>query len=230
MSKSTDQAYHSIRNAIENGRFEPGDRLNEEELSEISGVSRTPVREALRRLSHEHLVTLKPNRGAFVTKWSSADLADFYEMRAFLEGLAARKAAERGHQDYFDKMDDIVDKIDVLVGELRSSPVSEVRNQRVEDHKAFLSLNSQFHEYLLEAANSPRLRETLQGLSDPGMVTRTALAYSVEDIARSNRAHRELAQAIRSGDGTLAEHLMRVHLLGATRALRARLEEKAIRS
>src|SRR5687768_11444608 len=84
-----------IREAIMDGRLEPGARLKEERLAQDLGISRTPVREALQRLNTEGLVQARPNRGTFVRAYEPAELDELYELRALLEGHAARRAAER---------------------------------------------------------------------------------------------------------------------------------------
>ena len=89
MSGASERAYEEIRKRLLRGDFAPGARLSESELSELCGVSRTPVREALRRLALEYFVRIEPNRGAFVIDWSREDIVDMFEMRSMLEGLAA---------------------------------------------------------------------------------------------------------------------------------------------
>src|SRR5437899_9647281 len=84
-----------IREAIIDGRLEPGRRLKEEELARELGISRTPVREALLMLQAEDLIVATPNRGATVRVHDANDLHDLYELRALLEGYATRRAAER---------------------------------------------------------------------------------------------------------------------------------------
>jgi len=88
MSGASEKAYQEIRRRLLAGDFEPGARLSEQDLSDECEVSRTPVREALRRLALEYFVSIKPNRGAFVIDWSREDIADMFEMRATLEGFA----------------------------------------------------------------------------------------------------------------------------------------------
>ena len=95
MSGASERAYEQIRTLLIQEQYAPGSRLSESELSQKCGVSRTPVREALRRLALEYFVRIEPNRGAFVIDWSREDIIDMFEMRSMMEGLAARKAAER---------------------------------------------------------------------------------------------------------------------------------------
>ena len=92
ISGASELAYTEIRNRLLGGEYPPGARLSESELSDICGVSRTPVREALRRLAADYFVRIDPNRGAFVIDWSREDIMDMFEMRSMMEGLAARKA------------------------------------------------------------------------------------------------------------------------------------------
>ena len=90
MGKAAETAYAVIRKRILAGDFSRGERLREEELAQIAGVSRTPIREALRRLDAEGLVEFLPNRGASVTAWTEQELDDLYAARALIEGYAAR--------------------------------------------------------------------------------------------------------------------------------------------
>ena len=95
MSKAADRAYDWVRQRILSGEYPPGSHLKEERIAEDSEVSRTPVREALRRLSNEHFVKFVPNQGAFVATWENDDVEVIFELRAMLEGYAAQRAASR---------------------------------------------------------------------------------------------------------------------------------------
>ena len=99
MSVAAESAYNLIRSRILDGSFEAGKRLKEGELSKECDVSRTPVREALRRLAADGLVDITPNSGAVVTKWSKSDVFELYTLRHHLESLAASWAAERRTED-----------------------------------------------------------------------------------------------------------------------------------
>ena len=95
MSRASDRAYAGIRSMILSGELPAGAPLGEEALAERCGVSRTPVRDALRRLEAELLVKRNETQRSFVADWSLGDVADAFELRAMLEGHAARRAAER---------------------------------------------------------------------------------------------------------------------------------------
>ncbi|HAU22025.1 MAG TPA: GntR family transcriptional regulator, partial [Erythrobacter sp.] len=95
MAKASYRAYDTIRALILSGELSPGEQLSEEDLAERCGVSRTPVRDALRRLEAELLVRKNESQRSFVADWSLGDVADAFELRAMVEGYAARRAAER---------------------------------------------------------------------------------------------------------------------------------------
>ena len=204
MSGASEKAYVFIRNRLLGGEFAPGSRLSESELSESCGVSRTPVREALRRLALEYFVRIEPNRGAFVIDWSGEDIMDMFEMRSMMEGLTARKAAERASHSQIDHMRDIINSIDDVAAEDGPSM-----------RDAFLILNRQFHDAIFEASGSPKLTEIISRFVEQAVIVRTAAQYSASDIIRSNQQHKELLGAIEKGNGMLAEIVMRSHILAA---------------
>lgn len=204
MSGASEKAYVSIRNRLLGGEFSPGSRLSESELSESCGVSRTPVREALRRLALEYFVRIEPNRGAFVIDWSGEDIMDMFEMRSMMEGLTARKAAERANPVQINRMNDIVTAIDVVAAE--NGPSMRDR---------FLVLNRQFHDVVFEASGSPKLTEVISRFVEQAVIVRTAAQYSASDISRSNLQHKDLLSAIKKRNGMLAEIVMRSHILAA---------------
>ena len=96
--KAARKAYEVIRNEIIEGRFAPGDRITEADIAEKAEVSRTPVREALRRLEAEGLIRFVPNQGAFVSSWGDDVVEETFELRALLEGYAARLCALRASE------------------------------------------------------------------------------------------------------------------------------------
>jgi len=205
MSGASELAYTEIRNRLLGGEYPPGARLSESELSDICGVSRTPVREALRRLAADYFVRIEPNRGAFVIDWSREDIMDMFEMRSMMEGLAARKAAQRSKPENIAKLFSIVDKIDAVS-----------KQNAVGMRDDFLRLNRDFHDAVFEASGSTKLIEITSRFVEQAVVVRTAAQYDAEDIARSNQHHRELASAIKAGNGLLAENIMRAHILAAS--------------
>jgi DNA-binding GntR family transcriptional regulator len=206
MSRASDKAYARIRELIVSGELAPGEQLAEEALAQACGVSRTPVREALRRLEAEQLVTRTDTQRSFVAEWSTDEIADAFELRALLEGRAARRAAER--------MDE------AIRGRIASA--NNIIKQAIECHSpnisGFLEGNRNFHAEILAAAGSRRLTSLLGALVEQPVVQRTAHHYSREALLRAYREHEELLAAFERRDGAWAESIMTAHIFRAYHA------------
>ncbi|MGB3437657.1 MAG: GntR family transcriptional regulator [Actinophytocola sp.] len=203
MAKAAETAYEVIRRGVLSGEFARGQRLREEELATFVGVSRTPVREALRRLNAEGLVDFTPNRGARVTAWSERELEDLYEARALLEGFGARLAATRITADELAALHDTADEM-AEVAE-RGGPVAD----------RLTELNGQFHRAIVTASRNTQLDSLVRGVMDVPLIYRTFQRYSPERLLASQMHHRELVEAFRAADGEWAESVMRAHILAA---------------
>jgi len=199
-----ERAYEAIRNGIFSGEHPAGGRLREEELAERIGVSRTPVREALRRLDAEGLVEFMPNRGAHVASWSDEDLREIFALRALLEGFGARLAAARIDHETLARLGELCDAMDRALAE--GGP----------DHfERVAELNNRFHQGILAASGSKRLPVLVSSLMEAPLVYRTFRRYSAGQLARSMSHHRELLAALETGDGEWAGSVMRSHVLAA---------------
>lgn len=206
MSRASDRAYEAIRNMILSGELPAGAQVVEEALAERCGVSRTPVREALRRLESDLLVTRSDTQRSFVADWSLDDVADAFELRAMLEGQAARRAAERMTDVALERIRAANRQIAVAI---RKSPPDVV---------GFLEGNREFHAIILEVAGSRRLASLLVTLVEQPVVWRTAHHYSGEALRRSHSEHEELAAAFARRDGAWAQAIMTSHILRAYHA------------
>ena len=142
------RVYNHIRDGILSGRYKDGDELKEMTIGEELGVSRTPVREALRQLDLEGLITIIPNKGAFVEGVSLDDIRDIYDIRARLEGLCARWAAEKITDELMEQMEEII-------------YLSEFHEEKG-NSKQLLLLDNRFHEILYEASQSKELKRILK--------------------------------------------------------------------
>jgi DNA-binding GntR family transcriptional regulator len=202
-----------IRSAIVDGRLEPGQRLKEEELARELGISRTPIREALLVLQTEGLVDASPNRGAAVKAYAAEDLDDLYQLRAVLEGFAARLAAARiGTED---------------LALLRASCDRFVALRAEEDVHDLVAENVRFHAVVLAAAGSDRLSEMVRKVVQLPLVYRSYHWYSPEQKLISEHYHRQLTAALAARDAERAERVMTEHVLEARDFLVAQLRAKA---
>ncbi len=208
--RAVDQAYQTVRDGIISGRYPPASRITEQEIAEAAGVSRTPVREALRRLHGEGLVEFQANHGAVVTDWSDTDANEVFELRAMLESHGAARAAVNATPEQRQELRELAEE------QHRHSV------ERGEGHLERIGeLNSRFHRRLQEAANSPRLARALAALLEAPLIMKTFLKYRPQDLERSAVHHLELVRAIESEDPDWAASVMRSHILAARGALRS---------
>lgn len=207
--RAVDQAYQTVRDGIIAGRYPPSTRITEQDIAAAAGVSRTPVREALRRLHSEGLVEFQANHGAVVTEWSAEDADEVFELRAMLEAFGAARAATRASEAQ-------VQELRALAEEQYACSVA----REGEYLERIGELNSRFHRRLQDAAGSPRLSRALSALLEAPMIMKTFLKYRPEDLERSAVHHLELVKAIEARDADWAASVMRSHILAARGALR----------
>jgi DNA-binding GntR family transcriptional regulator len=211
MSKSVEHAYESIRLEILSGAIMPGERLREEDLVKRIGVSRTPIREALRRLEADGYTVVEANRGATVASHSKRDVDEIYGLRALLEGHAARRAATRITPAQLEQMEEINAQIDALT---RQSNLTETQQQlrRIE-------LNQAFHQIVLDACDNARLAGLIRQLAQVALSAQTFAHYGPKDLVRSSDHHEELIRALRSGHPDWSEATMRSHVHNARQVM-----------
>jgi len=206
MSRASDRAYAAIRNMILSGELSAGTPLGEEALAEKCGVSRTPVREALRRLESDMLVTRTDTQRTFVAEWSLDDVRDAFDLRAMLESYAARRAAERMTSDSLARL------------RTANAQIAQAIAQPRPDVGGFLEGNRVFHAAILEVAGSRRLVAQLGSLVEQPVVWRTAHHYGPDSLHRSWSEHEELIAAFARRDGSWAGAIMSSHILRAYHA------------
>lgn len=203
MTTGSERAYESLRAAILHGEYSAGEKLSEVALSERLGISRTPVREALRQLARDGLVEVEPNRGARVVSWEPAELADIFRLRAMLEATGAAWAAERRTDAQLDRLAAIVAAMDELPVGPDAALVERTR------------LNNEFHHEIVLASASVRLDAVVTQLINVPLILRTYSVYSAEALARSQQDHHDLVTAIRVRDPDWARAVMTAHILAA---------------
>jgi len=208
MSRQSTLAYEAVRKWILDGEFEPGQRLVEEDIAQRVGVSRTTIRDCVRRLAADGLVRNEANRGTFVLQLGAAEVDEVFQLRAMLEGHAAGLAAQHGDSAYCDELGAIAQEIDELVGAPDvADPVFYGR---------FQSCNTRFHMTLLQASGSARLQTMAKSLIELPLVTLKQHAWPGEvQVRRSNAQHWEIIDALRARDPVLARLCIQSHILAA---------------
>ncbi|MEH6791090.1 GntR family transcriptional regulator [Parasphingorhabdus sp.] len=200
MSRASDTAYEKIRSFILYGEARPGMQLTEERLSEIAGVSRTPVRDAVQRLENEMLLVRSASKRLSVADWSDDEIDEMFALRAMLECHAAERAAQRMDGGGLARLREVNGLLTAAVD--RAMP----------DVGTFLEANRQFHDLILEYAQSPRLSKLLPALVEQPVVRRTANQYSGEDLIQSAKDHDELIAAFAARDQDWAGAVMTSHI------------------
>ncbi|MEX2542950.1 MAG: GntR family transcriptional regulator [Trueperaceae bacterium] len=190
-----EQVTARLREAITSGVLRPGERINQAELAQRFGVSRMPVREALRRLHAEGLVTLLPYRSAIVSGLSVRELREIYEMRMALEVLALRIGCEEGDGLPLDDMEDILRRMD-------EGP----------DSDAWLALNTAFHDLLYTTADRPLLLENIGMLRNKSDRFLRLFAAKRDRTAHAQQEHWEILRALKRFDVDAACRLLQAHL------------------
>jgi DNA-binding GntR family transcriptional regulator len=192
-----------LRALILTGAYGPDERLVEEQLAERLGVSRTPVRQALTMLEAEGLVEIAPNRGATVCSFSIEDVWDIYDLRAVLEGHAARRAAGKITTGELAIMRELTGEMEGLAG-------------RFEDHeeeiRTLVGLNQEFHGIIVEASRNRRLHRLINRTVEIPLMFKAFFWYTPHERVISNHYHRQILEALEKGDADRAEIIMREHV------------------
>ena len=207
--RAVDKAYRTVKDGIISGRYPGGARITEQEVAATAGVSRTPVREALRRLQSEGLVGFTPNFGAVVTVWTEADSDEVFELRAMLEAYGARRASRHASDEQLARLRELADAQYRESIERRSGYLDRISE-----------INNRFHHALQEAAASPRLTRVLSSLIEAPLVMKTFHVYTPEDLMRSAQHHLELCRALELRDAEWASSVMSSHIHAARGALK----------
>lgn len=210
MSKSSSgtTAYETLMEKVRDGTFLPGDRLREEDVAAQLSLSRTPVREALRRLEAEGIVEHRPRIGAVIRQLGHAEVVELYEMRVVLEKTAAEFAAKHGSEVEIDALEQLND-------ELRK----ETRNA-----SRAAALNQKFHRGIYLAGRNRFLLEAARSLNNALLLLGPTTLSEPERIEEVASQHAAIVTALRAGDAVAAGRAAEIHL---TTSLRARLREVA---
>ena len=193
-----DVVFNTLRQAIITGEFVPGERLMEIALANRLGVSRTPVREAIRKLELEGLVVMIPRKGAEVARITEKDLRDVLEVRSSLEELAAGLATERLDESSREKIQAALDNFREAI--------------QTDDNPKIADCDVEFHDAVFEATQNKRLIQIINNLRE--QIYRYRLEY-VKDTAYHTvllKEHEELVEAMFAGNKERAKEIMKRHI------------------
>ena len=213
VANSSAVAADLIRQAILDGELAAGSRLKEDELATRLDVSRTPVREALRRLEAEGLVVHEAKRGAAVRAYSAAELDDMYRLRAMLEGYAARRAAERMTPELAEQLRASCKRFERLTGRKRV-PIRDLARE-----------NMIFHDCVLLASGDERLADMVRSVIHLPLVYRAYVWFTDDEKRASASYHERLVDILAAGDADGAAELMEEHVLRAREGLARALQQ-----
>ncbi len=193
---SGETAYERLHASIREGLFQPGSRLREEEVAERLSLSRTPVREALRRLEADGIVEHRPRQGATVRQLDHTEVVELYEMRIVLERTAAEMAAKHGSPAEFDALDDL----NATIAEERTNSARAA------------AINQDFHQSLYLAGRNRFLLEAARALNNSLLLLGPTTFTDESRIDVVVRQHQAIIDALREGDEEAAGAAAEVHL------------------
>jgi len=196
-SNLSKKIYEILKEQITNEELKPGERLLDDQLASMFGVSRTPVREALARLATEGLVEIVPRGGVYVKKLTREDIEDIYEIRKVLEALAARKAATLITDREIKKLDALFEK---------------VRGSTEKDCKAFIDLDVKLHDTILKSCHNKKLTSIMDNLYTLIHVFRVRVGKSKQKAKKAFEEHEAIFEAIKMRDAQKAERAMMEHI------------------
>ena len=202
----------ALRQAIRDGILPPGERLMEIPLAEELGVSRTPIREAIRILEQEGLVVMIPRRGTYVADMSLKDVTEVFELRSILEELAAELAAERITNEEIEALEQHLVEIGNYMNENTLDKVVQA--------------DILFHEILYKASRNDRLVEMINNLREQTLRFRTLSMSQTGRLAKTWDEHRQLVEAISDRDVERARQIARIHMEESEKTLLAGMQLK----
>lgn len=201
MTTAWEQAYLALRRYLADGTYPPGSHLREEDLAAQLGVSRTPVREALRRLDAEGWLRVVPNQGAFAAEWTHAEIVEIFDLRAMLEAHAAEHAAMAPSAEGIAALFAACDHGEAAMPGTDLAAIEQISEANV-----------RFHRTLWEMSGQIRTRATLISLAVPPMILRNFRKFNKANLRRSLAQHREMAEAIAARKPAWAGAVMRAHV------------------
>ena len=201
MAKGTSKAYEELKHRLVAGHYQPGTQLKEEPLAEEFGISRTPIRAALKQLVSDGLATAEIGRGIQVAAWTDWDVEEVFQLRLLLEPYAAQLAALRCSPELLLRLESCNAMMAKAIDSNAPMVATQVQNA-----------NRDFHHTLLQASGSQRVIHMLETMIDMPVITRSFQLYERSDMEQSLAHHRDLTIAVKAKDGELARQVMQLHL------------------
>jgi len=199
------RVYNTIREKILSGYYKENEELKETAVASELGVSRTPVREALRQLELEGLVSIIPNKGAYVTGITKKDIHDIYIIRSYLEGLCAKWACENITEAEIEALEEIL-------------YLSDFHASRGH-YDQMVELDNKFHELIYKASGSKILNHVLSDFHQYVERVRKITLSMPYRAEKSSKEHAAIVEAIKKRDGELAETLANEHIMNTIKNL-----------
>ncbi|MFI4926856.1 MAG: GntR family transcriptional regulator [Burkholderiales bacterium] len=207
-ANAADQAYAYVRERVISGDFAAGTRLTEWQIADALGTSRTPVREAMRRLVGDGILRFQPNYGTFVGSYTAKEIGELFDLRALLESEVAGAAARSISDNQVERLKALQDKI-----EERGIDLGRENIERIAGH------NREFHRIIAQASDSPRMVKMLTDAIEAPVVQQTFARYTAAQLQRSFHHHRELIDAFSARDTAWARDTMSCHVRAARFAM-----------
>lgn len=193
-----DVVFNTIREAILKGDFAPGERLMEKQLADKMGVSRTPIREAIRKLELEGLVIMIPRKGAEVASITKKDISDVLEIRAALESLAVRLACKRMSEQDLQELENVCKDFQAATG--------------ANDVNRIIELDVKFHDLLFRCSYNDKLIQMLNNLIEQIYRFRVEYIYKMNDYSELAKEHQQIVQSLRDKKPEQASELAVSHI------------------
>ncbi|HHF98072.1 MAG TPA: GntR family transcriptional regulator [Candidatus Aerophobetes bacterium] len=194
----SDKVYKSLKKQIINEKLKPGERLLDTELASEFGVSRTPVREALTRLSNEGLVEIIPRRGVYVKRLNEKDIREIYQIRKVLEGLATKEATLFIDEKQLQRLSFLLEKAEQSLSS--------------ENWKACMEFDIELHGMIISNCQNDRLISIMHNLSTLVHAFRMRLARDKERARQALKEHKAILEAIKARDAEKAKKMMMEHI------------------
>ena len=187
-----------IRDSIIKGDLRPGERISEPELAVRFGISRTPVREALRQLDSEGFLTVTPRKGARVTQLTERDVNEYYDLKSLLEGFAASTAALKISEEDLERMDALNERME--------------HYYEIGDYVKIVKVHKEFHDMIIEATENEQLKQVLNFMNSKFQRFTIQIALSGKN-QEAFRQHRQIVDAMRARDLESAKRLVKANAM-----------------